>query len=59
MNYKGTQLSTYLRHAMPDPVEHIGPNTFLKYHATQYYIVLALSLNGEESQKNKPVGGHG
>ena len=25
---------------MPDPREHIGPNTFLKYHAVQYYIVL-------------------
>ena len=25
--------SAHLRHAMPDPQEHIGPNTFLKYHA--------------------------
>ena len=33
---------------MPDPREHIGLITFLKYHAIQY-IVLALSLNGEES----------
>ena len=34
---------------MPDPREHIGPNTCLKYHAIQSYIVLALSLNGEDS----------
>ena len=26
---------------MPDPQKHIGPNTFLKYHAVQYYIVFS------------------
>ena len=36
---------------MPDPREHIGPNTFLKYLATQYYIVFGTTLNGEESLK--------
>ena len=34
-----TRSSTYLRHVIPDPREHIGPNIFLKHHATQYYIV--------------------
>jgi len=38
-NKKGTRWSAYLRHVMPDPREHIRPITFLKYHATQDYIV--------------------
>ena len=33
-NKKGTRWSAYLHHhAMPDPVEHIEPNTFLRYRA--------------------------
>ena len=37
---------------MPDPREHIGPITFLKYHAVQRTVsFLAQSLNGEESLK--------
>ena len=43
-HWKGTRWRAYLRHVMLDPREHIGPNTFLKYHAIQYYIGLALSL---------------
>ena len=31
---------------MPEPREHIEPNTFLKYHVM--YRFLARSLNGEE-----------
>ena len=30
---------------MPDPREHIRPNTFLKYHAMQYYIVFDPDLS--------------
>ena len=37
-NEKGTRWSAYLRHVMPDPREHIGSNTFLKY-AIQYNII--------------------
>ena len=40
---KDTRWSAYLRHAMPDPREHIGPNTFLKYRFSPYL------SNGEES----------
>ena len=47
-NEKGTRESAYLRQAMPDPREHIGPNTFLKYRAKQYYIVFG-PISGEES----------
>ena len=35
----GTRWSAYHHHVMPDPREHIRPNTFLKYHAIQYCIV--------------------
>jgi len=37
----------YLRHAMPDPRQHIGPITF--FEISCYVSFLALSLNGEES----------
>ena len=42
--------SAYLCQAMPDPVEHIGSNKFLKHHAI--YRFLASSLNEEESLQN-------
>ena len=41
VNEQGTRWSAYLRHAMPDPREHIGRNTFLKYHVVRSYIVFA------------------
>ena len=44
--YKGTRWSAYV---MPDPRVHIGPNTFLKYHAIQDYIVFGPISHGEES----------
>ena len=50
-NEKGIRWSAYLWHAMPDPQEHIRPNTFLKYHAVyRFLLYLSMVKNHFETQ---------